>query len=386
MQTSPVAGRTPTVGATGDIGAGILAGTGHTIEWRCDQQFPGEAFTSANLYLVATDAAGVVSIASADFEADAQPNATLTLTAPTGWSAYGPVNGATRVVGTLNPNLSGHFLDRPPSVANVGLVFLQDAAQAEGGLQQAVGAVLEANAYYRLECLVGNIDEGTANFGYFDLTGFPGYRVELLAGGTAFATDNNTLAGAIPEGEFRTSVAERYVPGAFPNLGQPISIRLVNLDQPGTVEDPGIEVNFDEVTLVCSGWAASGTMTLDAISPTAGVASAAPTSQTAPIPINYVGASDAHSGLAAVELWYRFESGAWTYSGTSGIGGTGFLFFTPPGTSPANFGEYFFDLVAIDNAGNRSAAPTGSTGAGDTSTIFGPAAGIPTWDVFDGFR
>ena len=38
---------------------------------------------------------------------------------------------------------------------------------------------------------------------FFDLSGFPGYAVQLLAGGVVVAEDHNTLAGSIPEGEFR---------------------------------------------------------------------------------------------------------------------------------------------------------------------------------------
>lgn len=56
------------------------------------------------------------------------------------------------------------------------------------------------------------------------------------------ASDENTLVPG--EGQFLTSTAEVSVASSHVDLGQPITIRLTNLDQ-----EPGIEVNFDDVRL-----------------------------------------------------------------------------------------------------------------------------------------
>jgi hypothetical protein len=88
---------------------------------------------------------------------------------------------------------------------------------------------------------VGNIASGTGLapfdvFGFFDLDGFPGYRVELLAGDTVGAADDNLLFGSILEGEFRTSTVDVQIGATHVALGQPLG--LVNLGLPGTADAP----------------------------------------------------------------------------------------------------------------------------------------------------
>ncbi len=105
---------------------------------------------------------------------------------------------------------------------------------------------------YTLRVQVGNIASG---FGappfdqFYDLDGFPGYRVQLLAGGVLLAEDDNTLFGLIPEGEFRLSTVTAEVGPDHPALGQAIEIRLLSRNEAQSAEDPGIEVDFDDVRL-----------------------------------------------------------------------------------------------------------------------------------------
>lgn len=109
------------------------------------------------------------------------------------------------------------------------------------GLSQTLNDVLTANTHYSLLVDVGNVAEDDPNDGS-DVTGFPGYRVELLAGNTVVATDNNTLQ--IGEGSFATAKVDFTVGADNALLGEELTIRLVNLN-----EGPGIEVDFDNTAL-----------------------------------------------------------------------------------------------------------------------------------------
>jgi hypothetical protein len=104
---------------------------------------------------------------------------------------------------------------------------------------------------------IGNIASGTSLPGssggagvFYNLNGFPGYRIDLLAGGSVIASDNNSIGNLIPEGEFRTSTLIFDAPFNHPLIGQNLGIRLVNLNQPGTIQAPNIEVDFDDVRLL----------------------------------------------------------------------------------------------------------------------------------------
>jgi len=71
-----------------------------------------------------------------------------------------------------------------------------------------------------------------------------------------------------------------------------------------------------------------------------------------PITITYVDAIDnGLSGLENVELWYKFEKdGSWIDSTLRSTGSSGSFSFDSFGDS----GVYYFDLIAVDKAGNRS--------------------------------
>lgn len=158
---------------------------------------------------------------------------------PTGWSVYnaGETNDF-RYFGVWNPATTTSYLD-PIHGANVGVAFLMnDFNIAEAGLQQTLTATLQAGTQYTLRVEIGNF---APQPGPFDFAGFPGYRVDLMAGTTVLASDPNTLAPG--EGRLLTSTVEYAAFAGNPNLGQSLRIRLVNLNGPGT------EVNFDNVRL-----------------------------------------------------------------------------------------------------------------------------------------
>lgn len=176
--------------------------------------------------------------------------------APSGWTIYDPSSGMLNYryygvwnPGTYNPALPNSYLAGAPDGLNVGVVFLMNEFNhTAAGLQQTLASTLQTSTHYTLTVDVGNFaPSGTE----FDFTGFPGYRVELLAGGVVIASDNNTLT--IGEGIFLPSTVT-YTSGASdPLAGQALSIRLLNLN--GThLPTPrsgnyGIEVNFDDVHL-----------------------------------------------------------------------------------------------------------------------------------------
>lgn len=168
---------------------------------------------------------------------------------PAGWSAYGTVNHNNRSIGVVNPTGSLLYPGGAPEGRNVGVVFLMDNAGnqsqfagIESGLVQTLAATLQTNTRYTLTVEVGNMANDPSPSNTFVFTGFPGYRVDLLADGQVIASDNNTLLPS--EGTFLTSQFSLSVGASHLLAGQALGIRLVNLNAA-----PGIEVNFDNVRL-----------------------------------------------------------------------------------------------------------------------------------------
>ncbi|HRI63416.1 MAG TPA: hypothetical protein PK156_04240 [Polyangium sp.] len=181
------------------------------------------------------------------FEANPVADGTYTVTVfPTGWTKYDPNNIIGQnynSMGILNPTGTVLYPAGAPEGKNVALVFLW-RMQTDGipvGFSQQLTATVQPKTQYTLQVRIGNI---AAMMGDpWDLTGFPGYRVELLAGNTVLAQDNNTL---LPnEGTFLESKVVYSTGAADPTLGQPLGIRLINLNNANS----GIEVNFDDVRL-----------------------------------------------------------------------------------------------------------------------------------------
>lgn len=161
---------------------------------------------------------------------------------PDHWTVYN--TGATdgyRYFGGWNPSGTLSYSDPVPDGATMGVVFLLNTTNlAEAGLQQTLASTLQLSTQYTLTVEVGNFSPADGPTPY-DFTGFPGYRVDLLAGSTVIGSDNNTLAPA--EGRFLTSTVSVSIGSIHADVGRPLTIRLVNLN------GPGIEVNFDRVQL-----------------------------------------------------------------------------------------------------------------------------------------
>ena len=190
-----------------------------------------------------------------------------------GWGLYDPNGvtgggtGGTFYIGTLtpfepepisNPGVFANFPDGAAEGQRVGIAFNFQGSDGQGeyGMEQVLGDTLQPHTRYTLEVEIGNITSATAMNGtFFPLEGFPGYRIDLFTE-DAFgnrqnlASDNNSLAGSLDDGQWGTSVVS-FVTGAdHPQLGEDLGIRLVNLNQ----LDPmfplsDIEVDFDDVRL-----------------------------------------------------------------------------------------------------------------------------------------
>jgi hypothetical protein len=161
---------------------------------------------------------------------------------PPNWTVYNTITpNSDRFFGVWNPTGTDSYQDPIPHGSNVGVVFLDnDTGIAEAGLRQTLASTLQLATQYTLTVQVGNFNPGMT-VSPWDFSGFPGYRVDLLAGSTVLASDNNTLAPA--EGRFLASTVSFTTGASHANAGQALAIRLVNLN------GPGVEVNFDAVAL-----------------------------------------------------------------------------------------------------------------------------------------
>lgn len=205
--------------------------------------------------------AGVIDVTNGGFE-DTRGQRVFnefTFGSPAGWNLYDPngiVGNPGVFTGTLQPNGVDFFNTLAPEGTRVAILFnAQSEGAGEYGFEQTLTATLQSNTDYELSVEVGNIASGVATNGtFFDLDEFPGYRVELLAGGVVIASDDNGLL--IPEAEFATSTVTFQTGALHPLLGQPLGIRLVNenIIPPGFTQQssPDLEVDFDDVRLVAN--------------------------------------------------------------------------------------------------------------------------------------
>jgi hypothetical protein len=206
-------------------------------------RFASGAAGAALVLAPALAAAAPVTVSNPSFEQPVTPADSFIVgaVAPPGWTSFGNLNDDTRVVGVVNPNDTILYVEEVPDGNNIGVTFFQDFSGDEAGMQQTLAATLQLATEYTLTVEIGNMASAPPP-NDFDFDGFPGYRVELLAGGVVIASDENTqLPG---EGRFLTSTVELTTGDSHPQAGQALGIRLTNLDAA-----PGTEVNFDDVRL-----------------------------------------------------------------------------------------------------------------------------------------
>lgn len=207
----------------------------------------------------------VLPLANPSFEDDAAQPGTFPVLVPAGWSLYDPagiVNQNTNAVGVLRPQGTSFFVDPVPDGNNAALVYLEQRAGTTlpgdpVGLSASFAAVLQNDTRYELSVHVGNIASGTglgsfAGLGFYDLSGFPGYRVELLAGTEVLAFDDNSLAATLAEGRFQPTTVVFTTGAAHAQAGSVLGVRLINLNATGNTAERGREVDFDQVQLLAT--------------------------------------------------------------------------------------------------------------------------------------
>nr|5Z53_A Chain A, 12-epi-hapalindole U synthase [Fischerella sp. TAU]5Z53_B Chain B, 12-epi-hapalindole U synthase [Fischerella sp. TAU]5Z53_C Chain C, 12-epi-hapalindole U synthase [Fischerella sp. TAU]5Z53_D Chain D, 12-epi-hapalindole U synthase [Fischerella sp. TAU]5ZFJ_A Chain A, acyclase [Mastigocladus laminosus UTEX LB 1931]5ZFJ_B Chain B, acyclase [Mastigocladus laminosus UTEX LB 1931]5ZFJ_C Chain C, acyclase [Mastigocladus laminosus UTEX LB 1931]5ZFJ_D Chain D, acyclase [Mastigocladus lam len=171
-----------------------------------------------------------------------------TVDTPPGWTTYNPNNlvpekrttwTSNNGVGYVGPGTQ-FYNQLAPEGRNIGYIYLaQKPGSGVAGFEQILDATLEPDTNYTLKVDVGNL---AGTFKGLSFAGFPGYRVELLAGDTVLAADHNNLF--IKEGEFKTSTVTYTSTAKDLHLGQKLGIRLVNL-----LQDKFSGLDFDNVRL-----------------------------------------------------------------------------------------------------------------------------------------
>ena len=182
----------------------------------------------ASLALAAPARAAIqIPIANSGFESPAVASDGAFGAAPTAWPAFD--GGDIKV---MNPSSVSDLTAEAPEGTNIGLI---ESTAVENGLSQTLTSLFQADANYSLTVKVAN-----TRF----TTGFPGYRVQLVANGTVLAEDDNTQVVA-EDAVITSTVNYFYNVGLHAALvGQPLQIRLLSKGLA-----VGEELAFDDVRL-----------------------------------------------------------------------------------------------------------------------------------------
>lgn len=200
------------------------------------------------------------------FMGDVPPGTFPTGAPPADWIAYFETGSATAAefLGVLNPGTSADYAGTglmpcfPGGASegdNMALLYTGGAIGGqEYGIRQVLTETLQPETVYTLTVDVGNIQSCTGLIppydSFFDLQGFPNYRVQLFAGGVLLEEDAGLLLPG--EGLIETTTVV-YTTGSGPIApGQNLEIRLINRNIPDVPGVSGLEVDFDAVSLDAS--------------------------------------------------------------------------------------------------------------------------------------
>jgi hypothetical protein len=241
------------------------------------QQFIGGVAAAMIIAGATTVSAAPVSIINAGFEdtTGQSTNNEFTFGIPTGWTVHDPNGivpasgvGGGFFLGTLQPSGAGAFNTVAPEGDRVSILFnSQGRDTGEYGFQQILTDTVQANTRYELSVEVGNIASSFASNGsFFNLDGFPGYRIDLFAidafmNETMLVQDLESLI--IPEAEFALATISVDIGAGHTAIGDMLGIRLVNLNETrGVTGPPDLEVDFDDVRLSATAISEPGVFTL----------------------------------------------------------------------------------------------------------------------------
>eukprot|EP01083_Nonionella_stella_P049706 132389_1 len=144
---------------------------------------------------------------------------------PSQWTLYTKSQSANHYtedhIGVYNPMNSPYFVHGTPDPTLEAFIWLH-AGDDEAGIYQQLDDVVTPNTIYTLSALVGNTQIAE---GYDDLAGFPGFRIDLLAGDAVLGAVDEPIP---KEGQWANVTLIVNVSSASENIGERLLIRLVN--------------------------------------------------------------------------------------------------------------------------------------------------------------
>ncbi|MDO8188271.1 hypothetical protein Q5424_13700 [Conexibacter sp. JD483] len=214
--------------------------------------------------LIAPSAAGAATVANGGFERSAAADRAFTSQNDplpvSGWDFWDPrklvapvadpFSGQATVLGTWTPPREAYPTTGVPEGSAVGFVYVAGGpGRGELGLRQQTRLRLTAGTRYILEVAIGNPRSDDVRG--FSVGGFPGYRIELRAGGHLLAKEVDRVKPA--DGSFAETAIAYTARARDRGLGARIEIRLVNRNA-----RVGAEVDFDSVRLATARAAGDG--------------------------------------------------------------------------------------------------------------------------------
>eukprot|EP01083_Nonionella_stella_P140600 431438_1 len=201
-----------------------------------------------------------ITIRNAGFEDDTMqngdpiPDNTFIYCTPRHWSLYTtslPTHQLYDHIGVVNPRNSEYFVNGTPDPILEVWIWLH-SDDGEAGTYQELNDTVTADTRYTLSVLVGNAASATASSQsdtpnlYNDLSGFPGFRIDLFACDSVLGSINDSQIESIPdEGYWANVTLVVNVSSDNTHIGQKLAIRLVNTMQ----QSSDNSVDFDAVHL-----------------------------------------------------------------------------------------------------------------------------------------